>query len=155
MLYDPVDAFFQGLLSAILRIPMTFIPLLAALACFILSNGELDMRSIFAFPLVIFGVAIAWAGKGVFFFIGLFAFLTYLIIAWRVLKADSPKPLLIILYVMAFVFFTPLIWDGKIPAWKPYTLGGSLAMVYLLIGYGLPFLVAHYRKNISLNRDAH
>jgi hypothetical protein len=32
MLYDPIDAFFQGITSAIVRVPLAFLPLLVALS---------------------------------------------------------------------------------------------------------------------------
>lgn len=149
MLYDPVDAFFQGMSSAFVRIPLAFVPMLAALSCFALPNAELGVWALAAFPLVVLGVILTWAAKGLVFFIGLCALLAYLVASWRFLVTDHPKEMFLGLFVAGFVLFIPLAWGGEFGVWKTYAMGMVLGAGYILSAYGLPILLErlHEGKN--------
>jgi len=146
MLYDPIDAFFQGITSAIVRVPLAFLPLLVALSCFCLPNSELGAWGVIAFPFVMLGVIVAWATYGVAFFIGFIAFLAYLLLAWRFIQTDYPKEMFLALFVVAFVLFVPLIWDAPSRPWISFALGGGILSVYLLLSYGLPIVLERLDK---------
>ncbi len=149
MLHDPVDAFFQGMSSAFVRVPLAFVPLLAALSCFAFPNAELGVWALAAFPLVVLGVVLTWAAKGLVFFVGLCALLAYLVVSWRFLLTSHPKEMFLGLFVAAFVLFLPLAWGSEGMEWKPYALGMAFSIIYILGAYGLPILLErlHSRRN--------
>ena len=147
MLYDPIDAFFRGITSSLVRIPLTFMPLLAILACYSLPNGELGLWALAAFPFVIIGVIIAWAAKGVIFFLGFLAFFAYLISAWRFIRTDYPKEHFLVLLISAFVLFLPLAWDEGSRTVTTYSLAGGLLIGFVCFGYIVPAILERVSKS--------
>jgi hypothetical protein len=147
MLYDPIDAFFRGVSSSLVRVPLTFAPLLLVLACYSLPNGDLGLWALAGFPFVIIGVIIAWATKGVIFFLGFLAFFAYLIAAWRFIQTDYPKEHFLVLLISAFVLFLPLAWDEGDRAFTTYSLAGGLFLTFIFCGYVLPAILERLFKS--------
>jgi len=149
MLYDPIDAFFKGITSALFRIPMAIVPLLLALACFALPDAEMGGWGMVAFPFIVLGAVLAWSTQGLGFLVGLVGFVGYVYLAWRFVDTDYPKEVFLGMFAVAFVLLLPMTWFGELPSRIPFVAGGGFVLVYALIGYGLPRWMAWLDGNTN------
>ena len=108
MIYDPVQAIFDGVTSTFARVFLAWLTFILAYETFFISQGNTDLAFITVFPLVTIGVLFAWATKGFLFIVGLAALLSFFIVAFRFLNTTEPKALLAIMYGICLIYFIPL-----------------------------------------------
>jgi len=138
MQYDPIQAFFSGLTSTFARVILITLAFFLAFSTYFLSQGGSNFSLLATAPLVAFAIIFAWGAKGLLFFIGLISIVLFLYTAWRFLDTAHPKGLFLILYILAFIYFIPLMWDPDVSVWKGVAGGGAFLSVYIFIAYVLP-----------------
>ncbi|CAN5607998.1 hypothetical protein BH09VER1_BH09VER1_21300 [soil metagenome] len=148
IIYDPVQAIFDGIASTFARMFLAVAAFLLAYGTYFISQGEHDLRLLSLFPLVAFAVIFAWATKGLLFFLGLAVILSFFVVAYQFLNTTEPKALFMVLYVLGFIYFLPLMWDKEFVVWKALATAFGLLILYIFAAY-----IAPWAANLLFNRN--
>jgi len=142
MLHDPIQAFFDGITSTFARVLVAVSALFLAFGTYAISQPGFDLKYLLMLPLMAFGVIFAWGTKGLLFFVGLSAIIAFFCMAWRFLTTSHPKELFIGLYLVAFIYFIPFMWDADFVIWKTLAATFLFLTAYAVVAYVIPGVMA-------------
>jgi len=109
-LADPIEAFFDGIASAVGRTLLAFGAIAGGFAICLLSAGW-ERPAVPASGLITVLMLVLWGNYGVWFFLGLFSLIVMFVLMWAFVHDWNSKASFFGIFTAATIYYSPIVFS--------------------------------------------